>query len=151
MIKKLLFAGACFGVLGLVGTAPAQANGWHRPYPAYKGHGHFGGYRFAGPTYRHHTFAAPRHRWHGHFRHYGHRYVRHHYGYYSRPAARVWGNRFVPTVAAPVVSVGYVQPAYTAVSATYSYAIGEPVCGSYAAPIGYHGVIYNRPLCPCYC
>ena len=24
-----------------------------------------------------------------------------------------------------------------------------PTCGSYAAPIGYHGVIYNRPFCPC--
>ncbi len=23
-----------------------------------------------------------------------------------------------------------------------------PICGSYAAPVGYNGLIYNRPLCP---
>jgi hypothetical protein len=47
------------------------------------------------------------------------------------------------------VTVGHVEPAVSIVTTTYDFAGVGPTCGSYAAPIGYHGVIYNRPFCPC--
>ena len=90
MIRKLMFAGACFGVLGFFGAAPAQADGWRRPF----------GHKVYGPVrhYHHHAF---RPRWP----------VRRYYGYYSRPAAPVWRPRYAAPIvryaAAPVVSISY--------------------------------------------
>lgn len=138
MIRKLIFAGACFGVLGFFGPAPAQADGWHRPF-------------------RHKAYGPVRHYHHHAFRHHAFRPrwpVQRYYGYSPRVAAPIWRPRLaVPVVryaAAPVVGVSYVQPVY-AVASPCGYAFMGSACGSYAAPVGYYGVVYNRPFGSCSC
>jgi hypothetical protein len=136
MMNRALRAGAFLGLLGLVEAAPAWADGpaWGRP------HGHHGGAKF---VERHGGFGPPRRHAYKPFRR---------YGSFTQPARRFWRSRLAAPAAgllAESVSVGYAEPAVSVVTATYGFAAVDPICGSYAAPVGYHGVIYNRPFCPC--
>ena len=154
MVNRVLLAGAFLGLSGLIEAAPAEANGWEARYPVNKP---FGPVRYdwgSRPAHYQRAFGTSgrHHRWHGHVRQHGHRDVDPRLGFFARPFAPVWRRGLAaPVVSRPTeyVTVGHVEPAVSIVTATYGFAGVGPICGSYAAPIGYHGVIYNRPFCPC--
>jgi hypothetical protein len=149
-MNRLVLAGAFLSALGLLEAAPAEANGSERSRPVYKGlssHGltldrHYGARPIPLPG----TFGPVKHHGRGYVHHRDHW----HYGSLvqpvthirrSRPATRVIG------LLAGYVSVGNAEPAWSIATTIYGLAPVNPICGSHAAPIGEHGVVYNRPLC----